>query len=75
MGLIVCCNRIKLSSLRQIKQTTDVETCLKTLNSLSSDLHRQGVGVVKQSAKVIEMMHEDMFWQKGVLGYSSPKIL
>ena len=48
---------------------------LKTLDSVSSDLHRQGVGVVKESAKVIEMTHEDEFWIKGLLGYSSPKIL
>ena len=47
----------------------------KTLDSLSSELHRQGVGAVKQSAKVIDPKHEDMFWQKGLLGYSSPKVL
>ena len=48
---------------------------LKTLDSLSSDLHRQGVGAVKQSAKVIDPVHEGVFWQKGLLGYSPPKIL
>lgn len=48
---------------------------LKTLDSLSSDLHRQGVGAVKQSAKVIDPVHEGLFWQKGLLGYSSPKTL
>ena len=47
----------------------------KTLDSLSSELHRQGVGAVKQSAKVIDLKHDDMFWQKGLLGYSSPKVL
>ena len=47
----------------------------KTLDSVSSDLHRQGVGAVKQSAKVIDPKDEDIFWQKGLLGYSSPKIL
>ena len=44
----------------------------KTLDSLSTDLHRQGVGAVKQSAKVID---EGVFWRKGLLGYSSPKVL
>ena len=34
---------------------------LKTLDSLSSKLHRQGVGAVKQSAKVIDPKHEDIF--------------
>ena len=48
---------------------------LKTLDSLSNKLHRQGVGAVKQSAKLIDPKHEDIFWQKALLGYSSPKIL
>lgn len=30
---------------------------------------------MKQSAKVTDPKHEDTFWQKGLLGYSSPKIL
>ena len=47
----------------------------KTLDSLSSDLHRQGVGAVKHTAKVIDPKHEDIFWQKGLLGYSTPKVL
>ena len=47
----------------------------KTLDSLSSDLHRQGVGAEKQSVKLIDLKHEDIFWQKGLLGYSSPKSL
>ena len=48
---------------------------LKTLDSLSSELHRQGVGAIKHSAKVIDPKHEDVFWQEGLLGYSSPKVL
>lgn len=48
---------------------------LKTLDSLSSDLHRQGVGAIKHSAKVIDPNHEDVFWREGLLGYSTPKIL
>ena len=47
----------------------------KPLDSLSSDLHRKGVVAVKHSAKVINPKHEDIFWQKGLLGYSSPKVL
>ena len=30
---------------------------------------------MKQSAKVIDSKHEDIFWQKGLLGYSSPRNL
>ena len=48
---------------------------LKTLDSLSSELHSAGIGATKNSAKVIEVEHEHMFWQKGLLGYSTPKIL
>jgi hypothetical protein len=48
---------------------------IKTLDSLSSDLHRQGVGAVKHSAKVIDPNHEDVFWREGLLGYSTPKVL
>ena len=48
---------------------------LKTLNSLSSELHRSGVGVIKNSAKVIEIEHERLFWEKGLLGMLTPKIL
>ena len=47
----------------------------KTLDSLSSDLHRQEVGAAKQSTNVIDPKHEDIFWQRGLLGCSSPKIL
>ena len=39
---------------------------LKTLDSVSSELHRNGIGATKQSAKVIEPAHEDIFWQKSL---------
>ena len=48
---------------------------LKTLDTLCSDLHRQGIGSTKNSAKVIELDDEDIFWQKGLLGFSTPKLL
>ena len=48
---------------------------ITTLDSLSSDLHRQGIGAVKRSAEVIDPQHEDVFWREGLLGYSSPKVL
>ena len=36
-------------------------TLLKPLDSLSSELHRSGVGGTKNSAKVIELDHENLF--------------
>ena len=48
---------------------------LKTLDSVSSELHRNGIGATKRSAKVIEPAHEDIFWQKYLLGYSTPKVM
>ena len=35
---------------------------LNTLDSLSSELHSAGIGATKNSAKVIEVEHEHMFW-------------
>jgi len=48
---------------------------LHILDAMCSDLHRQRIGATKNSAKVIELDHEDIFWQKGLFGFSSPKIL
>ena len=62
-------------SIARFKADHRFRDLLKTLDSLSSDLHRQGVGAVKQNAKVIDPVHEGVFWQKGLLGHSSPKIL
>ena len=48
---------------------------LNTLDTLSSQLHKDGVGVTRHSAPVITPEHEELFWEKGLLGYSSPKVL
>ena len=52
------------------------DRCLRelhlTLDSVSSDLHRDGVGAVRQCASVISFEDENLFWQKGSLGHSSP---
>ena len=48
---------------------------LKTLDSLSCELHKAGIGAIKQSAKVIDEGHEIVFWEKHLLGYGTPKIL
>ena len=44
---------------------------IKVMDSLSIDLHRQG-GAVKHSAKVNSKC-DDVLWQEGLIGYSSPK--
>ena len=50
------------------------ELC-NTLDVICSDLHKQGIGAEKHSAPVISKEHEKMFWELGLLGYSSPKVL
>ena len=46
-----------------------------TLDSISSVLHRDGVGVKRNSAIIISKEDEDQFWEKGLLGTSSPRVL
>ena len=48
---------------------------LHTLDTLTCKLHKEGLGGVKNSAKVISREHEDKFWEKDLLGYSTPKTL
>ena len=46
-----------------------------TLDTVTSTLHREGVGVSKKSALVISFEHEDWFREKRLLGYDTPKAL
>ena len=46
-----------------------------TLDSVTSTLHREGIGVVKNSAAVISFEDEELFWSSEVFGYHSPKAL
>ena len=46
-----------------------------TLDRVTSDLYREGIGVSKKSAIVIPFEHENLFWEKQLLGYSTPKAL
>ena len=39
---------------------TVVKDLLHTLDTMCSNLHRQGIGAIKNSAKVIELDHEDI---------------
>lgn len=47
---------------------------LKTLDFVSSDLYRQGVGATKHSAPIISQEHKEWLWKKGLLELSSPKV-
>ena len=47
----------------------------KPLDSVGSELYRQGIGATKKSAQVIDPKHEDLFLEKGLLGLSSPRVL
>jgi hypothetical protein len=46
-----------------------------TLDTLTSQLYREGVGVVRKSAQMILKEHEDVFWEKELLGTCSPRVL
>ncbi len=46
-----------------------------TLDSVTSGLHREGVGATKNSATAITYDHQRIFWEKKLLGYESPKSL
>ena len=43
------------------KSNPDFRDPIKTLDTMSSKLHREGVGVVKESAPVITSEHKDLF--------------
>ena len=44
---------------------------LLTLDTVTSDLHREGIGVTKKSAQVISFEHEEVLWKRcSRLGYS-----
>ena len=48
---------------------------LNTLDVVSSALHKEGIGSKKKSAGIIDVEHENMFWEKKLLGYLSPRAL
>jgi len=57
------------------KQNPAFTNLFKTLDVMSSTLHREGVGATKRHAEVISVDHEQTFWDNGMLGYSTPRIL
>ena len=57
------------------KHDTRFRDLFNTLDLVSSTLHREGVGAEKKSAPIIEVEHENLFWEKNLLGYSTPRTL
>ena len=46
-----------------------------TLDSVNSKLHRAGIGVKTKSAEVLSKECEELCWEKGTLGFSTPTVL
>ena len=46
-----------------------------TLDSVSSELHREGIGVGRKSAVIVSIEDEDQFWSSGALGTAFPEVL
>ena len=67
-------NKVPFGSIFD-KQNPHFHDLCKTLDVVCSTLHREGIGAKKKHAAVIEADHEQSFWDKGLLGYSSPKLL
>ena len=48
---------------------------MKTMDSVSSELHRQGIGAQRKHASVITQDDETMLWEQRRLGDTSPRLL
>ena len=46
-----------------------------TLDTVSSELHREGIGAQHKSASVISYEDENVLWERGMLGDESPGLL
>ena len=59
------------------KRNPECKELSNTLDVVCSNLHRQGKGAEKHSAPTAVVRPEDelLFWEKGHLGYGSPKVL
>ena len=45
----------------------------RELDVVSSTLHKDDVGEQRKGAPVLEVEHENIFWESGLLGYSTPR--
>lgn len=55
----------------------DLRFCdlMHTLDTISSDLHRQGIGAQRKHASVITLDDENVLWEQEKFGDTSPRIL
>ena len=56
------------------KNNPQLRDLIKTLDTVSSSLRKDGIGASKHSAPIINPKHKDLFWERGLLGSSSPKV-
>ena len=57
-----------------VKKNPHFHDLCTTLDVVTSTLHEEGIGTRKKHAAVIEADHVQIFWDKGLLGYSSSRI-
>ena len=57
------------------KKDPQFRDLMLTLDSVSSELHREGIGAQCKSASVITYENENILWEKGLLGDDSPRML
>ena len=57
------------------KKDPQFRDLLRTLDTVSSELHREGIGAQHKSAAVISYEDENVLWEKGLLGDDSPRKL
>ena len=48
---------------------------MHTLDTISSDLHRQGIRAQHKHASVITVDDENVLWEQGKFGDTSPRVL
>ena len=57
------------------KETQLFHELLLTMDTVTSSLHRQGIGAARKSAPIMSCEHENMLWDKALFGYDHPKTL
>ena len=72
-------NRILKESKAPFNIFDKLNSCFRelhlTLDCVTSTLHHEGIGVIKNTAAVILFEDEELFWTSEVFGYHSPKAL
>ena len=64
-----------LSLYLVLKKDPQFHDLMRTLNSVSSELHHEGIGPQRKIASVITYKDENALWERGLLGDDSPRIL